>query len=315
MVRGGKSMSAKSMDIKYNPKRSNRIRLPHGQRLFNAFNYVLLTVIILVTLYPFWHAVMVSISSPSLYMRHRGMMFVPLGFSLDSFIAVFKNPNILSGFMNTFIYIAVGVALAMLLSVFAAYAMTRKQFYFQKHLTVFMVITMFVSGGLIPLYLTVFNLGLINTRWSLILPALLSTYNIIVMKVYFASIPDSLEESASLDGANDFTILFRIILPMSTPIIAVLVLFYTVDKWNAWFYASIFLNKRQLFPISLILREILISNDTSTMIADVQVSDKEPIAETIKYATMMVTVIPIVIIYPFLQKYFIQGIMIGAVKE
>ena len=296
-------------------KKRNHIRTSFGYKCFTVFNYVFLTIVIGITLYPFWHAMMVSISEPSAYMRHRGLMFLPLGFDLSSFEAVFQNPNIGYGFYNSIINVVVGVALASILTFFAAYATTRKDFYWKKPVTVMMVLTMFISGGLIPLYLTVNGLGLINTRWSIILPVLLNTYNIIVTKVYFSSIPDSLEESARLDGANDFVILFKIFLPLSTPIIAVVLLFYTVEKWNAWFNASIFLNERKLFPVSLILREILISNDTSSMTSGVQVSDKEPIAETIKYATMMVTVIPIVVLYPFLQKYFIQGMMLGAVKE
>lgn len=293
----------------------NRIRTSTAHKCFTVFNYCFLTLVVGITLYPFWHAMMVSISSPSEYMKHRGLVLLPLGIDFSSFEAVFQNPNMKYGFLNSFINIVIGVSLASILTFFAAYATTRKDFYWKKAVTVFMVITMFVSGGLIPLYLTVDMLNLINTRWALILPVLLSTYNIIVTKVYFASIPDSLEESARLDGANDFVILFRIFLPLSMPIIAVVLLFYTVDKWNAWFHASIFLNDRTLFPVSLILREILISNDTSSMTSSVDVSDKEPIAETIKYATMMVTVLPIVVIYPFLQKYFIQGMMLGAVKE
>lgn len=268
-----------------------------------------------ITIYPFWYAMMASVSSPSSFMRHRGLLIFPLGLNFTSYKAVFQNPNIIGGFINSFINIFIGVLFAMTLTVFAAYALTRKGFLFKKPVLVMMVLTMFVSGGLIPLYLVVNNLKLINTRWSIILPALLSTYNILVTRVYFSTIPESLEESARLDGANDFTILFRIIIPVSMPIIAVMILFYSVDKWNAWFQAMIFLNKRELFPVSLILREILISNDTSSMVADIQVADKEPIAETIKFATMMVTVLPIVVIYPFLQKYFIKGIMLGSVKE
>ncbi len=291
------------------------IRDPLSQRVFGVFNYFLLTAIIAVTLYPFWHAVVASFSKASLFMRHSGLLFAPLDFDVSSYRAVFRNPNLGYGFYNSFVNIAIGTSLAALLTFFAAYALNQRQFYFRKALMMLMVITMFVSGGLIPLYLTVYYLKLINTRWALILPPLLSTYNIIVTRVYFSTIPDSLEESAHLDGADDLRVLFSIILPTSKPIIAVILLFYTVDKWNAWFLASIFLNRRPLFPISLILREILISNDTSSLVAEVDVSDKEPIAETIKYAIMVVTVLPVVIIYPFLQKYFIAGVMLGSVKE
>lgn len=295
--------------------RNSMIKDPLSQRIFAVFNYVLLVFIIIVTLYPFWHALMVSISRPSLHMVHRGLLFKPLGLDTASYAAVFRNPNLGYGFYNSFVNLAIGVSLAALLTFFAAYALNQKKFYFRKPVMILIVLTMFVSGGLIPLYLTVSNLGLMNSRWSIILPPLISTYNIVVTRVYFSSIPDSLEESASLDGANDLRILFNIILPVSKPIIAVILLFYTVEKWNAWFLASIFLNTRRLFPISLILREILISNDTSSLVSDIDVTDKEPIAETIKYATMVITVMPIVVIYPFLQKYFIKGVMLGSIKE
>ncbi len=296
-------------------RRGMRIRDPIGQRVFSVFNYVILTLVIGLTLYPFWHAVMVSLSRASLYMNHRGLLFGPLGFDLASFRAVFRNPNVGYGFYNSFVNITVGTSLAALLTLFAAYALCQKEFYFRKALMILMVVTMFVSGGLIPLYLTVYYLKLINTRWALILPPLLSTYNIIVTRVYFASIPDSLQESALMDGATDSRVLFSIFLPVSKPIIAVILLFYTVEKWNAWFLASIFLNRRPLFPISLILREILISNDTSSLVSNIDVTDKEPISDTIKYAIMVITVLPVVIIYPFLQRYFITGVMLGSVKE
>lgn len=294
---------------------NNRIRLPLPQKIFNVFNILFLLIIIVITLYPFWHALMVSVSSPSRYMKHNGAMLVPLDIDFASYSAVFTNPNMGYGFFNSFVNVAVGVVVGLLLTIMAAYALTRKNFYFKRPLMFFMVLTMFISGGLIPMYLTIDSLNLINTRWAVILPMLINTYNVVVTRVFFSSIPDSLEESARLDGANDLVILFKIFVPISMPIIAVVTLFIAVDRWNAWFYPMIFLNKRSLFPVSLILREILIANDTSAMTANVSVGDKEPIAETIKYATMIVSILPVVVIYPFLQKYFIQGMMLGAVKE
>jgi putative aldouronate transport system permease protein len=182
-------------------------------------------------------------------------------------------------------------------------------------MTFIIVFTMFFSGGLIPNYLTVMNLGLIDSRWAIILPSAISTYNMIIMRTSFSSIPDSLEESATIDGANDITILTCIILPLSLPIIAVMVLFYGVSHWNSWFSAMFYLRSRTLYPLQLILREILITNSIDNMTTDVSAMDKEPIGESIKYATIMVATLPVLFIYPFLQKYFVKGVMIGAIKE
>lgn len=173
---------------------------------------------------------------------------------------------------------------------------------------------MFFSGGMIPFYLTVKNLKITDTLWSLISPFLVSTYNLIIMKTSFQALPMSLEESAKLDGANDFTVLFKIILPLSKPVIAVMVLYYGVGIWNGWFWASVFIRTRELLPLQVILREILLSNDTAGMTAGTSVGDVEGVSETIKYATIMVATLPILCVYPFLQKYFTKGVLIGAIK-
>jgi putative aldouronate transport system permease protein len=171
-------------------------------------------------------------------------------------------------------------------------------------------LTMFFNGGLIPMYLTVKNVGLINTLWATIIPFAISTFNLIIMRTAFMSVPDSLEESAKIDGANHFTILFKIIIPLSMPVIAVMILYYAVEKWNGWFYASVFLKDRELFP----LREILLANQTDSMSAGASAGDQFQIGETIKYATIMVATIPILCVYPFVQKYFVKGVMVGALK-
>jgi putative aldouronate transport system permease protein len=176
------------------------------------------------------------------------------------------------------------------------------------------VFTMFFHGGLIPLYLIVKNVGLINSLWSTIVPFAVSTFNLIIMRTSFSAIPESLEESAKIDGANHLTILFRIILPLSKPVVAVMILYYAVEKWNAWFYASIFLKDRDLFPLQLVLREILIANSTDNMATGASSADQFMIGETIKYATIIVATVPILCVYPFVQKYFEKGVMIGAVK-
>jgi putative aldouronate transport system permease protein len=179
---------------------------------------------------------------------------------------------------------------------------------------IMIVVTMYFNGGLIPFYLTVKALHLDNSYLALIFPVAINTFNLIIMRTSFASIPDSLEESARIDGASHFNILFRIIIPLSKATIAVMILYYSVGHWNSWFNAMIFIRKRELFPLQLILREILIQNDTSNMSIGVDAMDRESVAESIKYAIIIVATLPILTIYPFLQKYFVKGVMIGAVK-
>lgn len=195
-----------------------------------------------------------------------------------------------------------------------AYPLSRPSFKYRRQLQLFIILTMFVSGGMIPLYLVVKGLGLLNTRWAIILPSLVSAYNLTVMRSSLEQLPISLEESAKLDGANDFVILFRIILPLSKAIVAVMVLFYGVAQWNMWFNASIYLKDRSLYPLQLFLREILINTGADNMVMDTSTGAKASLQQVIKYALIVVSTVPILIVYPFLQKYFVKGVLLGAVK-
>jgi putative aldouronate transport system permease protein len=219
------------------------------------------------------------------------------------------------GYLNTIYYVFVGTSLNVAMTSLSAYVLSRKGFYLKNVLMFYAVFTMFFSGGLIPYYLVVRSLGLADSRFSLIFPTALNTFNLIVMRTSFLAVPDSLEESATIDGAGHLTVLFSIILPLSLPVVAVMVLFYGVWHWNSWFQAMIFLRTRELYPLQLILREILIYSSTDTMITSVAAGDKEPVSETVKYATIIVATAPILIAYPFLQRYFIKGMLIGAIKE
>lgn len=290
------------------------IKKTKGEKIFQVVNAILMVILIIITLYPILYVAFASLSKPSELIQHQGILWKPLGFSIEAYKMVFKNPMIAIGYQNTLFYVVVGTAFNILLSCLGAYILSRKGLYIKKFLTVFIIFTMYFGGGLIPFYLLVKKLGLTNTRWALIIPRAINTWNLIVMRTAFASVPDSLEESARIDGAEDFSILFKIILPLVMPTIAVMVLFYAVAHWNGWFDAMVFLRKRELYPVQLILREILISNDTSSMMFNVSGVDKEPVGETIKYATIIITTLPILFIYPFLQKYFVKGIMVGAVK-
>ena len=268
-------------------------------------------------LYPLYYVLVASLSDGYRLMAHTGPLAGPLGFSGAAYRLVFNNPMILRGFLNTIHLVAVGTAVNLLLTSFAAYVLSRKNLYWKPVIMVMAVVTLLFERGLVPFYLTVRSLGLLNSHWSVILSFAISAYNLIIMRTYFMTIPDSLEESAKIDGAHDFSVLFRIILPVAAPVVATMVLFYGVGRWNGYFYVMIFLRDRIKYPISLILREILIANSADTMLAGGDVGsmgDHENIADTIKFATTMVATAPILLLYPFLQKYFVKGAMIGSVK-
>jgi putative aldouronate transport system permease protein len=248
-------------------------------------------------------------------MGHSGLLFRPLGFSLGAYKLVFRNPMIIRGYANTLYMVIIGTALNVVLTAMGAYVLSRKQVYWQKAIMVMVVVTMFFQGGLIPFYLQIRALGLYNSLWSLILAFAVNGYNLIIMRTYFAGIPDSLEESARIDGAGDFTILFRIIMPVAKPVVATMVLFYGVSRWNGYFYAMVFLRERALYPIALILREILVIGSIADMMTGTASVDSEMISDSIKFATAVVATVPILCVYPFLQKYFVQGVMLGSLKE
>jgi putative aldouronate transport system permease protein len=288
---------------------------PSG-RIFDFFNHILLILLCTVMVYPFWYVFVASLSTPSFVATVRGMMIWPVGVNFGAYERVLQNPAILSSYMNTLFYVGVGTLLNLLLTSFAAYALSRRHLWGRFTFMKFVVFTMFFSGGMIPLYLMVRNLGLLNSRWVLIVYNAIITFNFIVMRTSFASMPDSLEESAKLDGANDFLILFRIYLPLALPVVAVMCLFYGVYHWNSWFWAMVFLRERALFPLQLILREILIANDMSAMMNAADFAkDEEQFGLTIQYATIVITMAPITLLYPFLQRYFIRGMMVGSIKE
>lgn len=285
-----------------------------GERIFDKLNIVGLLILSILTLYPILYVAFASLSSPGKFMGHSGLLLMPKGFSLESYKAVLNNPIILSGYRNTLFIIVVGVGLNIVLTSMGAYVLSRKNFKPRNVIMFFIIFTMFFQGGLIPFYFTVRDLHLDNTLWSLIIPVAISTFNLIIMRTAFMSIPDSMEESAKIDGASHMTILFKIILPLSMATIAVMVLYYGVAHWNAWFNAMIFLRKREMWPLQLVLREILVANETGDMSLGAASGDKEMISQTIKYAVIIVATIPILLLYPFLQKYFVKGALIGAVK-
>ncbi|MHA7582460.1 carbohydrate ABC transporter permease [Paenibacillus vandeheii] len=283
-------------------------------RIFTILNYTFLILLVIVTLYPLLYVLFASLSDSAQLLANKGLLWKPVGFSLEAYKSVLANPGIATGFRNTLFILVFGVIVNLFMTALGAYVLSRKNVMWNKVFMFLIVFTMFFGGGLIPLYLVVKGVGLLDTLWSTILPFAISTFNLIIMRTSFMGIPDSLEESAKIDGANHFTILFRIIIPLSMPVIAVMILYYAVDKWNGWFYASVFIKSRELFPLQLVLREILIANSTESMSAGASAGDRFQIGETIKYATIMVATIPILCIYPFLQRFFVKGVMVGSLK-
>lgn len=293
---------------------NNKIKISKAEMLFRIFNYAFMTVLMIIMLYPLWHVLMASFSDAKQLSSHTGILLLPDGFSVKAYQLMMKNPMILRGYANTLFILFFGLALNMIVTYMGAYGLSRKNVMWNKAITVFIIFTMYFSGGMIPAYINIKNLGLENTLWAVILPVTVNTFNLIVMRTGLASVPESLEEAARIDGAGHFTVMLRIMLPLTKATTAVIALYYAVSHWNSWFSAMLYLSDRELFPLQLILREILIQNDTSIMTMNVEAGDSSFVSETIKYAVIIVTVLPIICVYPFIQKYFTTGVMIGAVK-
>lgn len=291
-----------------------KIKRSTGSIIFDIVNVIILLLIACATIYPIIHVLFASISDSNRVMQHSGLLLRPLGFTLSAYKSVLSDARVFTGYKNTLIILVGGVALNIVLTCIGAYFLTRKNVLWQKPIMILIVATMFISGGMVPLYLVVKNLKIIDTTWALILPVAVNTYNLIIMRTGFAAIPDSLEEAAKIDGASDEWVLIFVMVPLAMPTIAVLILYYAVFHWNAWFNAMIFLRNRDLYPLQLMLREILLQNQLDQQVNAAAMQNVESVSESVKYATIMVSVIPALCIYPFLQKYFVKGVMVGAVK-
>ncbi|MDF2907916.1 MAG: ABC-type transporter, integral rane subunit [Herbinix sp.] len=291
---------------------SEKIKRSKGDLMYDGINVLLILLISLVCLYPMLHVLAASFSDPIRIMTHQGPLLKPLGFSLEGYKAVLNNAGIWIGYRNTIMYVIIGTLINMVMTTIGAYVLSRDGFVLKKFFTMFIVFTMYFTGGIIPNFLLIKGLGLVNTPWALMIPNAIGTWNLLVMRTSFKNVPASLTEAASIDGANDLVILWRIMVPVSKATIAVIFLFYAVGHWNSWFDAMIYLPMaRNLFPLQLFLREILVtSSDISS--ADTTI---DYIGELVKYASIVVSTLPILCLYPFVQKYFVTGVMLGSVKE
>lgn len=285
-----------------------------GEIVFDIFNYMLMVLLVIVTLYPCYYVVVASVSDPTRIYEGSGILLYPKGFALNAYKDVLNYKQLWLSYGNTIFYVAAGGFLSVTVTVMTAFGLTRRDLPFRNFIMFAILFTMYFNGGLIPTYLVVKNVGLLDTRLAMILPGLVGTYNLIITISYFRGLPYELEEAAKIDGANDYTILLKVMMPLAKPIIAVIALYYMVSLWNNYFTAMIYLNKRSLYPLQLVLREILIQNDTNAVGSASNAGDAQSYAENLKYAVIVVSTIPILCVYPFIQRYFVKGVTIGAVK-
>ncbi len=288
-----------------------KIRKKIGERSFDIVNAVLLIIVLLCTLYPFWYVLVGSVSSIG-HLIKNGFILWPDGLHWDAYEQLFRNSLIPTAYRNTLLITFGGTAISMGLTIMGAFVLSLKKLPGKTFFTAFVVFTMLFGGGLIPTYLLVNALGLIDTLWALILPGAISAYNMVLMRNFFQSIPESLYEAASIDGITLFGYLLKVVLPLSGATLATITLFYAVSYWNAYFSSLIYIRDQNLWPMQTVLRQALMTAQFNTMVYDDSTQTLAP--ETVKNAMIVISVLPIICVYPFLQKYFVKGIMVGSLK-
>ena len=292
---------------------TKKIKAGREDRIFNITVTVISLVVLVIVLYPLYFVIIASISSPEDISLGK-VRFLPSGINFAAYKFVLEEWKIWRGYLNTIFYTFFGTLLGTSVTLMAAFALSRKDLFGRNVITKLFVFTMFFSGGLIPTYLNIRELGMLDSIWSLIVPGAITTSNLIIMRSAFLSVPDSLSEAAKIDGANHVQILFQVMLPLVKATLAVMVLYYAVSHWNAWFNASIYLRTPSKYPLQLVLRNILVESQTGEMMQDIGAARSPQVQQLLKYALIVVSSVPIISIYPFLQKFFQKGVMMGAVK-
>jgi putative aldouronate transport system permease protein len=290
-----------------------------GSHIFDTCNILFMLFLMMITLYPFVYVLFASVSDPVRFMGHIGPLFKPLGFQLDAYVMVLQNDAIRNGYMVTLFVVIVGTVCNMAASLLFAYVLSRRGLMLHGLITFLAVFTMYFSGGMIPTYMVVRGLRLIDSLWALVIPGLINTYNVIIIRTAFHSIPAEMEESAKLDGAGEIQTMVQILIPLIMPTIAAISLFYMVGHWNEWTSALVYIQTPEKFSLQLVLRSILLQNETTSIGAGsaayaFESSHNYAIRQLIKYCTMVVSIVPIICVYPFLQRHFTKGVMIGALK-
>ena len=295
----------------------NQVKLTRGDRVFNVFIYALMAVVLILCAYPLYFVVIASFSDPT-QVNAGNVIFLPKDVMVDGYISIFHDAKIWTGYKNTIIYTVVGTCLNVCLTMAAAYPLSRKELLGRKQIMMLLTFTMFFNGGMIPNYLLVNGMGLKNTIWAMVLPTAVSVWDLIIARSYFMStIPDELVEAAEIDGCGSLRFFFTMALPLSKALTAVMVLFYAVSHWNAFFNALLYLDKSAMHPLQLVLRDLLLVNQgvDSSMMADAkEMQLRQKLADLLKYGAVVVSTLPVLCIYPFIQKYFVKGVMVGAVK-
>jgi len=286
-----------------------------GDKIFNIFNFTFASIIFLAVLYPIVYVVSSSFSDPLAVIQGR-VRLLPIGFNLEGYRSVFRHSQVVTGYLNSLWYMTVGTSLNIFFTILAAYPLSRKDFYDRNKFMMVFAFTMLFSGGLIPTFLLVRSLGMLDTRWALVIPGGFSVFNVIVMRTFFQStLPDELLESARIDGCTDFKFVTKIAIPLSGPIIAVQVLFYSLGHWNSFFAALIYLSSPNLFPLQLVLRNILLLGQWGEGMIDLEAeAHREWLAALMRYSLIVVSSLPFMLLYPFVQKFFVKGMLIGAIK-
>jgi putative aldouronate transport system permease protein len=297
------------------PKRLTRIQDSMDDRVFMFLVYLFVIAVLAVVLYPVIYIVSASVSDPAAVTAGKVGLF-PVGFTLRGYEVTLQNSQIVQGYLNSLFYTVAGTLISVTLTVLIAYPLSRRDVYGANTLLFLITFTMIFSGGLIPTYLVVKDLGMINTRWALLIPQAIAPFQVIIARTFFRSaIPDELVEAAEIDGCSDLRFLWSIVLPLSKPIIAVLALMYAVSQWNGYFDALLYLKSPELQPLQLVLRNILILNTSSSgMLNAVEMAERRRLADLLKYCLVVVASVPVMIIYPFVQRYFVKGMLIGSIK-
>ena len=290
------------------------IRLTSGDRVFYAVNTILLAILALIVLYPLYFIVIASFSDPDAVLGGRVILY-PVQVTFEGYAKILQRTDVWRGYLNTIIYTVLTVVLSLLVTIPGGWALSRKSIPGRKFLMIYFIIPMFFGGGLIPFYNVMSSLGLVNTIWAVILPSILSVWNLFMSRTFFeSSIPDGLVEAAKIDGAGEFRIFTLLVIPLSKAILAVMALYYAIGQWNSYFNAMIFLQNENLYPLQLVLKEILIASESTMGGSGETILEQYRLANQIKYVSVIVSSLPVMLLYPFVQKYFAQGVMIGSLK-
>lgn len=297
------------------PKYSSGLKSKRNDKIFYVINAFLLGLVALIVLYPLYFIVIASISDPDAVLAGKVVLY-PVDITLSGFQKIIERTDVWRGYLNTIIYTVITVVLSLVVTIPAGWALSRKTLPGKKFWMIYFIIPMFFGGGLIPFYNVMSSFGLVNTIWSIILPAILSVWNLFMTKTFFeSSVPNGLIEAAKIDGAGHFRTFVLIVLPLAKAIMAVMALYYAVGQWNSYFNAMIFLQDENLYPLQLVLKEILIASESTVGGSGETILEQYRLANQLKYASVIVSSLPVLMLYPFVQKYFAQGAMIGSLKE